>query len=197
MPRWSGACSDRARPAERAAGLVECLRVRAFRERDDLSLRRRSFGDHRRVVLREVRQCFRLSRQVGQLAVLTERAGVGERDLEYRRQGPRGKLRRERRPRPLVLDGVDLDRRVRLLEFGDLCVELRDRRLGAPRDQRCDTDIDRLRRTLPCVLRRRARDRRDGQHGGHGDDHGCPSGLQRPSSVGLHRPFLSLTYPLA
>ena len=131
-----------ARLAEQLAVVVQRLRVRALRQRDDLALRRRALGEDCRVVLREVRQLLHFRGDVGELAVFTECPCVGEGHLEHRRQRARRELGRERRAGPLVLDRLHDDVRVGLLELRDLIVELLDRGVLAARDQRRDADRD-------------------------------------------------------
>ena len=148
---------------EERAVVVECLRVRTLRQGDDLPLGVGSLGEHRRVVLREVRELLHVRRQVGELTVVAERARVRERHLEDGGQRAARELRRERRCRPLVVDRLDVDGRIRLLELGDPCVELVDCCLRAAWNQRSDADGDRApRRAEGCGCRARRHQAGDG-----------------------------------
>src|SRR5665647_564024 len=121
---------------EQRAVVVQCDAVDGLgRDRVDLPVLAHAGLQQRLVEVGRVRQRLELRVDVGQLAVLDERLGVGERDLVDVGQRSTGELGGEGRRAPLVLDGLDGDVRVHLLELGDALVERVEGGLLGARDE--------------------------------------------------------------
>ena len=91
---------------EQLAVVVQRLRVGGDRQPDDLALRVLPPRARLGLNFAQYGSVLTSRAHVGDLAVPTERPGVGERHLEHRRQRAAGELGRERGDVPLVLVGL-------------------------------------------------------------------------------------------